>query len=298
MNRIIGIDIGGTNFRIGFTNGAGNVSDFRKLPVRSILKSDDALNDIAGYITLYAGGRKYDAVAIGFPATLNRERTRILQAPNLKSMENLPVTEYLSLRLGVPVFAERDVTFALYYDIRKYGISPNGIICGIYFGTGIGNAIMIDGVPLTGRNGTAGELGHIPVHGCHEVCGCGLTGCMETVAGGKYLARLQMEVWPETDIAETFTEHGGDEFIAGFLANMAECVASEVNILDPDCVIIGGGVPNMKGFPRDALNREIIARTRKPYPAENLRAIYADDEAEKCVAGAGYYGCDRIALTS
>ena len=54
----------------------------------------------------------------------------------------------------------------------------------------------------------------------------------------------------------------------------------------------------MKGFPRDALHREIIARTRKPYPAENLRVIYADDEAEKCVAGAGYYACDRIALSS
>ncbi|MBQ7169474.1 MAG: allose kinase [Synergistaceae bacterium] len=294
MSEIIGIDIGGTNFRIGIADGSGNVSDFRKVSVKSVLKSADVLKDIAGYISSYAGGRVYDAVAIGFPATLNRERTRILQAPNLPFMENLPVTEYLSAALGVPVFAERDVTFALYYDMMKYGVPHEGITCGIYFGTGIGNAIMIDGVPLPGRNGAAGELGHIPVDGSDEPCGCGLTGCMENLAGGKYLARLQREVWPETDIADTFTLHGDDVRIAEYISRMAMCISAEVNILDPDYVIVGGGVPDMKGFPREALHREIIAHTRKPLPAGNLRVIYADDEPGKCVAGAGYYACDRM----
>ena len=298
MSEIIGVDIGGTNFRIGIADGSGNVSDFRKVPVKSVLKSADVLKDIADCIMSYAGGREYSAVAIGFPATLNRERTKILQAPNLPFMENLPVTEYLSSALGVPVFAERDVTFALYYDMRKYGVSDDGITCGIYFGTGIGNAIMIDGRPLLGRNGVAGELGHIPVDGSDIPCGCGLVGCMENLAGGKYLAGLQRELWPDDDIADTFTVHGDDLRVREFVARMAVCVATEVNILDPDSVIIGGGVPNMRGFPREHLDREILAHTRKPYPAENLRVIYADDEAEKCVAGAGYYACDRIMASS
>lgn len=127
MNKIIGIDIGGTNFRIGFADGFGNVFDFRKLPVKSILKSDDVLSDIADFIESYAGGREFDAIAAGFPATLNRKRTKILQAPNLSYIENLPVVEYLEGRLNVPVFAEHDVTFALCYDMKKYHIPHEGI---------------------------------------------------------------------------------------------------------------------------------------------------------------------------
>ena len=298
MNKIIGIDIGGTNFRIGFADGLGNVSDFRKQPVKSILRSDDVLRDVADFIESYADGRNFDAIAAGFPATLNRERTKILQAPNLSYMENLPVVEYLSGRLNVPVFAERDVTFALCYDMRKYEIPAEGITCGIYFGTGVGNAVMIDGVPLLGRNGVAGELGHIPVIGSGEICGCGLKGCIENLAGGKYLARLQRELWPDSDIAEIFTEHGNESAVEKFVSYIAACAVTEINILDPDYVIIGGGVVNMAGFPRGTLHREIVAGTRKPYPAENLRIIYADDEREKCVAGAGYYACDRIMRSS
>lgn len=297
MSEILAVDIGGTNFRIGLADGSGKVSDFRKVPVKSVLKTSDVLRDIAVYLARYAGGREYSAVAIGFPATLNRERTRILQAPNLPYMENLPVTEYLSSELGVPVFAERDVTFALYYDMRKYHIASAGITCGIYFGTGIGNAIMIDGEPLLGRNGVAGELGHIPVDGSKEACGCGLVGCMENLAGGKYLARLASELWPEDDIADIFIVHGDDGRVAEYISRMSMCIATEINILDPDSVIIGGGVPNMKGFPRDVLNREIIAHTRRPYPAVNVRLIYAEDEVEKCVVGGGYYVRDMMRLT-
>ena len=69
------------------------------------------------------------------------------------------------------------------------------IISGFYFGTGIGNAIFINGHPLTGKNGTAGELGHIPSDGSTKVCGCGNVGCMESLAGGKYLAELVKTIY-------------------------------------------------------------------------------------------------------
>ena len=61
-----------------------------------------------------------DAMAIGFPATLNADRTRVIRAPNIPFMENLPVCEALRQELGVPVFAEQDVTFALCFDMEKY----------------------------------------------------------------------------------------------------------------------------------------------------------------------------------
>jgi allose kinase len=161
------------------------------MPVRNTFYSGDVLKDLERKIKSFCDGFSFAAVSIGFPATLNVERTRVIQAPNVPFMENLPVCEELSDAFKVPVFAERDVTFALCYDLEKFSISDTGIVCGIYFGTGIGNAIAIDGNPVAGAHGTAGELGHIPVAGCGIECGCGNKGCLEAVAGGKALSSLQ-----------------------------------------------------------------------------------------------------------
>ncbi len=153
---------------------------------------------------------------------------------------------------------------------------------------------MIDGRFLTGKNGTAGELGHIPVDGSDIPCGCGNYGCIENLAGGKYLAYLQKNNYPDTDISELFTKYCGDELLTGFVDRMAVCVAVEVNILDPDYVIVGGGVLNMKDFLKSMFLNKVIEHTRKPYPAENLNIILADDEPEKSVAGAVYYAVSLL----
>ena len=186
MGKIIGIDIGGTNFRIGVVSESGTVSKFQKIPVKQVFCTEDPLHDLTRFLREYSEGIDVDAVVIGFPATLDAERQTVLQAPNVPFMENLPVVKVLCEELKVPVYIERDVTLALYYDCKKYNIPNQGVVCGFYFGTGIGNAIAINGVPLVGRSGTAGELGHIPVDGCNEICGCGNVGCMENLAGGRY----------------------------------------------------------------------------------------------------------------
>ena len=81
-------------------------------------------------------------------------------------------------------------------------------------------------------------MGHIPVWGSDEPCGCGLNGCIENLAGGKYLVRIRRELWPESDIAEIFTEHGNNSAVEEFVLYLAVCAATEINILDPDYVII------------------------------------------------------------
>ena len=296
---ILCIDIGGTNFRIGAVNALGETKLFRKIPVGEVFHTKDALADLLGYIRHYLEELKeeIDAASIGFPATLDRGRSCVLQAPNLPFMENLPVVLTLSQKLGVPVFAERDVTMMLCYDIVKYGIPCEGITCGFYFGTGVGNAISINGLPLIGKNGTAGELGHIPVDGSREICGCGNAGCMENLAGGKYLKHLQETVYTETSISELFSVHGSEPQLIQFVDRMAAAVATEVNILDPDHVLIGGGVPAMKDFPTEQLDERIRAHTRKPFPAQNLEIIYTSDAEEKGVVGAAWYAMDQMKVS-
>lgn len=286
---VLSIDIGGTNFRIGTVREDGSIAKFDKVPTASVIHSGNVLEDLAQYLKAYSTDAVFDAVAIGFPATLNKQRTQVVQAPNIPFMENLPVCDYLQKELQVPVLAERDVTFSLCYDVKKYHLPDKGIICGIYFGTGIGNAILIDGKPLTGSHGTAGELGHIPVTGCDISCGCGNRGCMEAFAGGKALARIQQEHFSETPIGDLFTRHGKDQILLCFIDGMATAVTTEINILDPDYILVGGGVLNMKDFPRDLLDERICEHTRKPLPCRELKLLYTEDEVDKSVRGGAIY---------
>ncbi|MBR2765686.1 MAG: allose kinase [Blautia sp.] len=295
---IIGVDIGGTNFRAGAVTEDGTIIKFEKTPTKSVVRSGDVLSDIAAYLKAFAEDLDYSAVAIGFPATLDPERKKVIQAPNIPFMENLPVCDYLNAELGVPVLAERDVTYALCYDMNKYHIPEEGLSCGIYFGTGIGNAISIDGRFHAGRCGAAGELGHIPVLGSSVMCGCGNIGCLEAVAGGKALVRIQQEYFPDTQIGALFTEHGDEKVLLDFIDGMAVAVATEVNILDPDHVLVGGGVMKMPDFPKEYLHECILKRVRKPLPANELNIIYTDDEKDKSVIGGAVYARRSLCMAS
>lgn len=293
-NCIIGIDIGGTNFRIGAVDIQNQVTDFWKIPTSSVFCTEDSMADLTRYIKRYCQKIKLDGayiqgIAIGFPTTINKERTRVIQAPNIPFMENLPVVETLERELDVPVFIERDVTMALLYDMEMYNLNDAALLVGCYFGTGLGNAIRINGRMLIGKNGTAGELGHIPVDGSEDECGCGNVGCMENVGAGKYLKRLCEEKYKQTPIDAIFTVHREEPLLRQFVDRMAQAVATEVNILDPDCVLIGGGVPEMKDFPKEYLKDRILFHTRKPYPAENLQMIFTRDAEDKSVIGAAAY---------
>lgn len=353
---VIGIDIGGTNFRIGairlehigLAQGSGcrsvsvcmeyadagaaehadslkddtkngevstdeavselgpyriYLSHFQKVPVKEVFCTESAMGDLTRYLKGYCemlrcAGKTAAAVSIGFPTTLDKKRRTVLQAPNIPFMENLPVVETLERALGIPVLIEKDVGMSLFYDKIKYGLDECQWLCGIYFGTGIGNAILSEGKLLVGRNGTAGELGHIPVDGSFEKCGCGNEGCMENLAGGKYLARLCREVYGQTEIGDLFLKHADEPLLCQFVDRMAAVVAVELNILDPDCMILGGGVLNMKAFPKEYLKERILFHTRKPYPAQDLRLIFTEDEREKAVVGAALFAAKSGRLPS
>ena len=292
--KTMGIDIGGTSFRIGIADGDNNLIRFDKVPTRSVFRTGNVLKDLSDYLVSFSRGITVDAAAVGFPATLDAARTRVLQAPNVPFMENLPVCETLEKEMKIPVYVERDVTFALFYDTEKYRIPPEGLTCGIYFGTGIGNAMLLNGKPIAGRHGTAGELGHIPVRGSHIPCGCGNAGCLEAVAGGKAIARVQRERFPDTPIGEMFTEHGKDPDLLDIVRGMAYAVATEVNILDPDYLLLGGGVLSMKEFPRQTLEEMIREHARKPWPCDDLVIRYTEDDPDKSVIGGAVFARRKL----
>lgn len=290
---ILCLDIGGTNCRIGLVDRAYEVYAQQIWSTEALAEHGfmEGLSEkLVWYRKIHKEHFLIKAAALGFPSTVDRTRRKLLSTPNIEGMDNVEVADILEKSLQVPVYLERDVNLLLLYDLYCFQLEEESTVIGIYFGTGIGNSIYMGGDLLCGRNGVAGELGHIPQLYADVPCGCGNTGCIEPIGGGKALEELCAVRFQDTKIKEIYARHRNMPELKKQVEAMAVPVATEINILDPDYVILGGGLLQMRDFPLHLLKENIHKHTRKPYPAENLRFLYSNANQENGVIGAGIYG--------
>lgn len=295
----LGIDIGGTNFRIGQVSPQGEIKNFIKKS-SSIFSSGDAVAHLYHEITLYY--EQFDckdeifAVAVGLPSMVSKDKKTVYSTPNLKGFDNICFGDTLEQQLGIPVFIDRDVNFLLQNDISRLALNPEKTILGFYVGTGFGNAIYMNGSFYCGKNGAAGELGHIPLYGVEgEQCTCGNIGCSEVRCSGKYLEKLTNTYFPDTLIRNVFREHGNAPIIQKYVRELAIPIATEINILDPDYIVLAGGVLFMESFPKDILTDAIHQYTRKPYPEQNLELFFSEHTQQSGVYGSGQFAHKMLA---
>lgn len=287
---VLGIDIGGTNIRMGLVDEAFHLDCFERYACKEVLQNQP-LESLAGAIRDYLGrnaaGREIAAVSVGVPAVVNKNHSYVYSAPNVYGLDSLDLGRELEKLIDLPVLVDRDVNFILAYDIQIRDLDPDHAktILGCYLGTGFGNALHINGRIHLGSHGSAGELGHIPLYGVEKRCPCGQKGCVEAYISGRYLQELCSEAFPGEDMTYVFQTHGDDERIIRFVKDIAIPVATEATLLDPDYIILGGGVLAMPGFPMEALIEEITQRSRHPLPAEDLHFVVAEASQSCGVVG-------------
>lgn len=291
---ILGVDIGGTKIRMGLVNRSCTLHHLEVFSSQKVFAEGEPLAQllcrILTYRQKYLGSGLPAAVAMGFPSSLDRTQRKVLNTPNIKPLQNIAVSDYLEPKLGIPVYLSKDVNLLLLHDIWKLGLPEQENIIGIYVGTGLGNAISIHGNLLIGRDGAATDMGHIPLRHNRLVCGCGNVGCAETLASGSYLRAIQAEHYPDTPIEELFSRHGGDALLQDFIVHLSLPIATEITLIGPDHMILGGGVIHMKDFPLKKLAEQVRQHTRKPYPAEAVRFLISSEGEENGVIGAAIFG--------
>jgi len=293
---IIGVDIGGTNVRVGALDSQARLSN-EKIFSSNEIQGDNAVCNLLNYLKAYISSLKspVHALSIGFPSTIDSKRRTVINTPNLEGFNNVAIKAIYEEALGIPVFINKDATALLYYDMHKLGIGQSGVIVGIYIGTGIGNSIIIDGNEFTGNDGVACELGHIPVAGRDDLCGCGLRGCIELYAGGKGLERIRATDFADTPVDLLFAKHSDAPKIREYISEVANAVATEINILNPRYVVLGGGVLQMQAFPKELLKKIIIEKTRRPIPGDKINIVFSEDiNPYNGVVGAALYAAHNI----
>ncbi len=259
---VIGIDMGGTKTRAAAVDLEGRVLAARQGPTdprdprRGLEAMAGLVREVIAEVARNAaeeGGEAGQpgaagspgpiAVGLGAPGPLDVAGGRFQEAPNLPGWNGFPVARELWQALGLPVLLENDANAAAVGE-HRFGAAV-GLTDFLYvtLGTGIGGAVFMDGKLRRGTSGGAGEIGHVQVDPDGPVCGCGRRGCVEVFAAGPGIARAAGKDRAEEVFAAAAA---GDEAARHGLAVAGQALgrglALAVTLLDPQAVVIGGGM--------------------------------------------------------
>jgi len=245
----IGIDIGGTKTAAVALAEDGTVAAEHRLATgfgaEAVLASaETAARALA--TDLGVSPAEFTTIGVGIPGAVDRASGRVAHAVNL-GLEDLDLGGELGARLGRPVRIENDVNAAALGAWQALGGGHAESMAYLNLGTGLAAGLVLGGRLWRGSRGVAGEIGHIPVDPAGPLCPCGQRGCLELTASGSGLARA----WPGGDSVRELhvAATGGDSAALGVWTGFVEHVAASVRLLvlavDPDRVVIGGGLSSL-----------------------------------------------------
>jgi predicted NBD/HSP70 family sugar kinase len=269
-----GVDLGGTKIQTVVLDDENRVVAESKQPTPQAGGPTAVAEAIARSVRDAAASASVepthlDGVGVGSPGKI--ENGTVAHARNLPEWDApFPLASVLSEQLGIPVTAANDVGVAVDAEARLGAGRSYGSFLGAWWGTGVGGAVVLDGRRWLGR-GAAGELGHTVVKLGGARCDCGRRGCLEAYAGRAAMerrARRAASRGRKTVLFELMEKHGstrltsgiwdralkhGDELASRIIARAVEAlgagIASAVNLLDVEAVVVGGGLGTRFGQP-------------------------------------------------
>ncbi len=264
-----GIDLGGTKIQTVIVDGDGTVRGEARQPTPTSGGPADvarAMEDALREAASAAGAKPEDlsGVGVGSPGDADGKTGVVSGARNLPGWNgSFPLGETLSKGLGTEVRIGNDVQVATEAEFQLGAAREFSSLIGVFWGTGVGGGLVLDGKPWLGR-GAAGEIGHMVVKRGGAKCPCGRRGCMEAYAGRSAMeaeARREQEEGHKTDLFKLMEKHGkprltsgiweraidhGDHLATKLIDRAIEAlgtgIASAMNLLDVEAVIIGGGL--------------------------------------------------------
>lgn len=258
----VGLDIGGTNLRAGVVSEAGEIIDSRSMPTPRTVEALEL--GIAELVTQLRQEHEIRAVGLSVAGFLDPDCEIVRFAPHLP-WRDAPVRRIITDLLDLPVRLEHDANSAAWGEYR-YGAArdaENWVLLAI--GTGIGATLMNNGEIYRGAYGTAPEFGHLPVVPGGRPCSCGKRGCLERYCSGTALVTSALEelaTKPHPETAFTRRLRAQPDSISGqqvfaaaqqgepvavaavdfFIHWLGEALAIVADVLDPELILIGGGV--------------------------------------------------------
>ena len=298
-----GVDLGGTKIQVAVVSADSEVLGQARHPTPQQGGPEAVVDAIAISVREAAAAAGIEpsalkGIGVGSPGLVDAGEGTVEDARNIHSWgeQKFPLANALQKELGPPVKLGNDVEAAVLAEDKIGAGKPHRSFLGVFWGTGVGGAIVLDGKMWLGR-GNAGEIGHMVIRTDGRRCGCGRRGCMEAYAGRACMeahARKLVKEGHETDLFKIMEERGRDRLTSGIWARalkhddklakklidealeaLGAGIASAINLIDVEAVVIGGGLGTRFGDPY--VKR--IAQAMQPH-------LFKDDRPPAVVAAA------------
>lgn len=311
----LGIDLGGTNVKVGVVTQAGQVLHHLNLETEAANGPEHVLTQIkkgAREIIDMAGTDEFAAVGIGAPGSVDPEGW-VKYPPNFPDWKEVPVKNEIEKFFGLPTFVDNDANVVaigegVFGASKKYA----DFLC-ITLGTGVGGGLFLNGKIYRGSRWAAGEIGHVTIDPNGPRCNCGNHGCLERYVGAQYISERAAEKIEQsgnkTKIIEmiegdfsritpkiiTEAAFQGDELCKEVLRETGEllgiALASVINLLNLPLIIVSGGVSQAGALILEPMKATIYRRTL-PVPRAGFKVTMATLGAH-----AGIVGAAALAMT-
>lgn len=288
----IGVDLGGTNLRIAAVDPEGAIrerinldTEVKEGRLRVVADMCDAVKEIEQRLP----DGQLGGIGIGVPGIINLADGTVRQSPNLPGWSDFPVRDDIEQLLGTQVILENDANAAALGE-SWVGAGRNvESLCMMTLGTGIGGGLILDGRIWHGREGMAGELGHMTIDPNGALCGCGNLGCVEAYASASAISRMAMaavRVGRSPELARDAEELGeltaeivyikakqGDtvarEVFEMVGRSLGVAIANLINIFNLPLYVVGGGVAHgwdafAPSLMAEVHKRSLVARSTNP----------------------------------
>ncbi len=315
---VLTIDLGGTKILITLISPGGHLLAEERLKTPANrgkqIATEQLLSDIDRFLKVRGiVVSQLHSISIAAAGAIDSDKGLITLSPNLPDWNNIPLRDILCERYGVETFLINDASAAALGEHRFGAGRGTKNLVMLTVGTGIGGGIIIDGQLYLGASGAAGEVGHMTIDINGPKCACGNTGCLETLASGKAMARealRRIRAGAKSSLVdmvdgkiESITAEkvgiaagGGDvlslDVIRQVSINLGIGMVNLVNIFNPEMIVVGGGVARMGELLLGTARRVVEARAF-PIAAKVVRIITAQLGNDAGVYGAAVFAFER-----
>lgn len=306
----IGVDIGGTNVKIALVDANGVIAYSNSVPTRAEMGYEYTIQNIINTIKDSLKESHNDisdigGIGFGLPGQIDSQNGIVRLLPNIPGWINVPLAKIVQDEFNVPVKLDNDVRVATLGELNfGAGKGCQNLVC-LTVGTGVGSGIVLNGQLVRGASMTAGEIGHIVVERNNgEICGCGSRGCLEAYASGPSVVKMAKDYiagGKSTKFKEIAAGNEITPFMVYEAAKQGDAVAKQifnivgeylgvalvsvVNLLNPEKIIVGGGVGQAGDLILNPV-REAIQRRCIPTSAAAVEVVQAQLGESAGVVGA------------
>ncbi len=274
-----GIDLGGTDTKIGLVDETGNIllkktisTNVENGKIDVIDRISETINELVKELRKKYSSIELLGIGIGSPGQINKEKGIVLFSPNFPDWKNFGVVPLIEERTGIDAYIENDANSFVLGEWAFGNHKGSSNIIGLTLGTGVGSGVISHGQLITGHNGYASELGHMIIDFNGPVCGCGSHGCLEAFASATAMIKFAKESqkrFPDSQIfkaekisAKTIIEAAKNNDILAriifrrMVKALAVATGNFIHIFNPEVIIFGGGISRAGSFLLDAVKEE------------------------------------------